>query len=377
MLPWRAVRIFVDYRPALRERTGVGEYVHEIARALVATAPADESLTLFSASWKDRLDPAVLPGALTIDHRLPVRVLNFAWHRLEWPTVERLTGQTFDIAQSFHPLLAPSTEAARLVTIHDLDFLDHPERSRAEIRRDYPALAASHAARADRVLVISHHTARAVVARLGVADERISIARPGAPDWPRRTAEPAEGCILFLGTIEPRKNVGALLDAYERLLAASPDAPPLVLAGGSTAEAARVMRRTQLAPLAGRVETPGYVEAASRLDLYRRALLFVLPSHTEGFGMTVLEAMTVGVPVIASARGALPEAAGSAARLVDPDDAAGLAAAIAEVLANRGLRDRMREDGWRQAATFRWRDTATSVRDAWTRAVAARSRRRE
>jgi len=376
MLPWRAVRIFVDYRPALRARTGVGEYVHEVARALVATAPADESLTLFSASWKDRLDAAVLPGALTADHRLPVRVLNFAWHRLEWPTVERLTGQTFDVAQSFHPLLAPTSDAARLVTIYDLDFLDHPERSRAEIRRDYPALAASHAARADRVLVISHHTARAVVERLGVAEERISIARPGAPDWPRRTAEPAEGCILFLGTIEPRKNVGALLDAYERLLATSPDAPPLVLAGGSTAEAAPVMRRTQLAPLAGRVEAPGYVEAASRLDLYRRALVFVLPSHTEGFGMTVLEAMTVGVPVIASARGALPEAAGSAARLVDPDDAAGLAAAIAEVLANRALRDRMREDGWRQAATRRWRDTATSVRDAWTRAIAARSRRR-
>ena len=72
----------------------------------------------------------------------------------------------------------------------------------------------------------------------------------------------------------------------------------------------------------------------------------------------------------------LPEAAGSAARLVDPDDAAGLAAAIAEVLANRALRDRMREEGWRQAATLRWRDTATSVREAWTRAIAARSRRR-
>ena len=376
MLPWRPVRIFVDYRPALRERTGVGEYVHEVARALVATAPADESLTLFSASWKDRLDPAVLPGALTIDHRLPVRVLNFAWHRLEWPTIEKLTGQAFDVAQSFHPLLAPTTDAARLVTIHDLDFLDHPERSRAEIRRDYPALAASHATRADHVLVNSHHTARAAEARLGLASDRISVARPGAPDWPRRTQEPAQGCILFLGTIEPRKNVGTLLDAYERLLAVSPDAPPLVLAGASTAEEAPTMRRTQLAPLAGRVETPGYVEAATRLDLYRRALVFVVPSHTEGFGMTVLEAMTCGVPVITSARGALPEAAGSAARFVDPDDAQGLSAAIAEVLGSRGLRDRMREDGWRQAATFSWRDTAASVREAWAHAIASWGRRR-
>lgn len=370
------MRIFVDYRPALRERTGVGEYVHEVARALVATAPADESLTLFSSSWKDRLDPGVLPGALTTDHRVPVRLLNFAWHRIEWPTIEKLTGQTFDVAQSFHPLLAPSTEAARLVTIHDLDFLDHPDRSRAEIRRDYPALAAAHAARADHILVNSRHTARNVESRLDIPEDRISIAVPGAPDWPRRTEEPADGCILFLGTIEPRKNVDALLDAYERLLGALPAAPPLVLAGGSTADAAPTMRRTQLAPLAGHVETPGYIDDQNRLDLYRRALVFVMPSLMEGFGMTVLEAMTCGVPVIAAPVGGLPEAAGKAARFVEPDDIGGLAAALIDVLGHRPLRDRMREDGWRQAATFTWRDTAAVVRRAWTRAIDARSRRR-
>lgn len=369
------MRIFVDYRPALRERTGVGEYVHEVARALVATAPADESLTLFSSSWKDRLDPSVLPGALTTDHRVPVRMLNFAWHRIEWPTIEKLTGQAFDVAVSFHPLLAPSTDAARLVTIHDLDFLDHPDRSRAEIRRDYPALAALHAARADHVLVNSRHTARDVESRLGIPEGRISIAWPGAPEWPRRQDEPPGGCILFLGTIEPRKNVDALLDAYERLLASTPDAPSLVLAGGSIAESAPTMRRTQLPPLAGHVETPGYVDEKSRLDLYRRALVFVMPSHMEGFGMTVLEAMTCGVPVVAAPVGGLPEAAGTAARFVEPDDIRGLAAALAEIVASRAVRDRMREDGWRQAATFTWRNTAATVRGAWARALEARKER--
>jgi glycosyltransferase involved in cell wall biosynthesis len=303
-------------------------------------------------------------------------MLNFAWHRLEWPTIEAMTGQAFDVAQSFHPLLAPTHDAAQLVMIHDLDFLDHPERSRAEIRRDYPALAASHAARADHIVVNSQHTGDEVARRLNVTPERISVARPGAPDWPRRTEEPADGSILFLGTIEPRKNVATLLDAYERLLATHPKLPRLVLAGASTAEAAPLMRRTQLAPLAGRVETPGYVEEATRQDLYRRALVFVMPSHTEGFGMTVLEAMTCGVPVIAANRGALPEAAGAAARLVDPDDPAALAAAIAEVVADRGLRDRMREEGWRQAATFDWLHTARTIRAAWSQAIEARSRRR-
>ena len=84
------MRILVDYRPALRERTGVGEYVHQAATALVATAPPGETLTLFSASLRDRLAPNAVPGANALDRAIPVRLLNFLWHRLEWPPVERL-----------------------------------------------------------------------------------------------------------------------------------------------------------------------------------------------------------------------------------------------------------------------------------------------
>jgi len=162
------VRILLDYRPALRQRSGVGEYVHGLASAVAASAPSGDSLTLFSASWRDRLPASAVAGAGIVDRRVPVRALNFAWHRMEWPPIERLTGATFDVVQSAHPLLIPSRRAARLVTIHDLDFLDHPERTRAEIRRDYPALAASHARRADRVIAVSLATARAVEERLGV-----------------------------------------------------------------------------------------------------------------------------------------------------------------------------------------------------------------
>jgi hypothetical protein len=143
------LRILLDYRPALRERTGVGEYVHEIAAAVGrGLLPADE-LVLFSSSWKDRLGGTAPPGR-RVDARVPVRLLNALWHRLEAPAVERFAG-AIDVAHSFHPLLIPSragpSRAARIVTVHDLDFLDHPERTRREIRRDYPALAADHARR--------------------------------------------------------------------------------------------------------------------------------------------------------------------------------------------------------------------------------------
>ncbi len=372
-----AVRILLDYRPALRERTGVGEYVHELARALVAGAPDADELHLFSSSWKDRLPLNAVPGAESVDRRIPVRVLNLAWHRLGWPPIERVTGAAYDVVQSSHPLLIPSRHAARVVTIADLDFLDHPERTRAEIRRDYGALAASHAARADRVIVISRRTADDVERRLGVPASKISICYPGAPAWARREQEPVAGnaCVLFLGTLEPRKNLGVLLDAYERLLARHPDAPPLVLAGRLGADAGGLIARATRPPLAGHVEIPGYVDPDRREELYRRALVFAMPSHMEGFGMPALEALTVGVPVVASRRGALPEVVGDAGRLVDPEDAAGLSVVLGELLESRATRDRMREAGWLQARRFQWSDAARVLRGGWHLAVEERRRR--
>jgi glycosyltransferase involved in cell wall biosynthesis len=370
------VRILVDYRPALRERTGVGEYVHQVATALVETAPAGESLVLFSASWRDRLQPGIVPGASIVDRPVPVRLLNRLWHRLEWPPVEYFSGAV-DVAQSAHPLLIPSTRAARLVTVHDLDFLDHPERSQGEIRRDYPQLTPGHVRRADRVIVVSEHTAAEVARRFEIPRDRMSICPPGVPPWPVREHEPVSGgSVLFLGSLEPRKNIGTLVDAYEHLLARTPNAPPLVLAGRITPEAEPIIRRTREAPLAGRVEVLGYVEPERRLELYRRALVFVLPSHAEGFGMPAAEAMMAGVPVIAANRGALPQTVGSAGRLVDHDNAELLSQAIAEVLANRALRDRMRAAGRRHAEQFTWTRTAVSLRAAWHLAVDEQARRR-
>jgi glycosyltransferase involved in cell wall biosynthesis len=361
--------VLLDYRAALRERTGVGEYVHEVARRLVATAPPTQTLVLFSASWRDRLSSDVVPGATVVDRAVPVQLLNLAWHRLEWPSIERLTGLRLDVVQSLHPLLIPSRHAARLVTIHDLDFLDHPERTAREIRRDYADLAARHAARADQVVVNSRHTAAAVERRLGIRSSHLSICPPGAPDWPARDREPADGCLLFLGTISARKNPGVLLDAYERLIARHPAAPPLALVGRIAPDAAFVVERARKPPLAGRVELPGYVSTAARLEWFRRALVFILPSHAEGFGIPALEAMTIGVPVIVANRGALPEVVGRAGRLFDADDPEALVAALVDVLASRARRTEMIQEGRRQSRQFTWTRTADGLREAWAIAM--------
>lgn len=369
VLPWPDLRILLDYRPALRERTGVGEYVHEIAAALARRRPAGD-LILFSSSWKDRLQDSAPPGR-RVDVRIPVRTLNWLWHRFDGPPVEWFAGP-IDVAHSFHPLLIPARRAAQVVTVHDLDFLDHPERTRREIRRDYPALAPLHAQRADAVVAVSKFTAGEVERRLGVPPERIVVCGSGAPPWQPRPAPVGTGPILFMGTLEPRKNVGTLLRAYAALLAGMPGAPPLWLAGGATEAAAPWLRAIGEPPLAGHVQHLGYIAADRRYDLYTQASMLVLPSHLEGFGIPVLEAMTAGVPVIVSNRGALPEVAGGAAQIVEPEDAEGIAAAMRRYLTDPGFAAAAVARGLERARHYSWDASAAILADLYARLAASR-----
>ena len=375
------MRILIDYRPALRQRTGVGEYVHELARALLAAdRPPAESVTLFSSSWRDRLPTDAIPGAATADVRLPVRAVNYAWHRWQWPTVEQVTGQSFDVVHAAHPIRLPSRTAAQVVTVHDLDFLRHPERTRAEIRRDYPTLAPAHIRAADAVIAVSAATAADIELLTGRPTARITVAPLGRPDWPRRVQEPEDGVLLFLGTLEPRKNVSGLLDAYALLLArrnaAQVQTPTLVLAGAAGAGAEALIDRTQRGILRGKVEVLGYVAPDLRVRTYARALALVMPSHTEGFGLPALEAMTLGVPVVAANQGALPEVLAGAGLLCDAADPAALSAALESVIDSRAQRDHLREAGWRRATDFSWGHTAARTREAWALAVTAAQERR-
>ena len=358
------VRILMDYRPALRQRTGVGEYVHGLATALAQHLGPDDSLRLFSSSWKDRLPATAVPGTRQTDLRIPVQLLNLAWHRLEWPPVQWLAGQA-DIVHSMHPLMIPG-RGARFITIHDLYFLDRPEHTRGEIRRDYPGLTAGHASRADGIIVNSEYTGRQVSERLGVEKGKITVCSPGNPGWPRRAEPTTRGPILFVGTLEPRKNLHRLTEAYALLLNRRPDLPDLVLAGALDAPARDLFTGpVSLAGAIDRIRLTGYVTDDERQRLYREASMLVLPSLDEGFGIPALEAMTIGLPVVASNRGALPEVVGSAGILVEPDDAEGLAAAIERVLDDAAFSREMSEAGVRRAAQFTWDSSAERLYAAY------------
>jgi glycosyltransferase involved in cell wall biosynthesis len=172
-----------------------------------------------------------------------------------------------------------------------------------------------------------------------------------------------------MGTIEPRKNVGALLDAYGHLLARGAGLPELLLAGKATDAARPTLDRLYQPPLRGAVRHLGYVDADRRRALYEGARLLVLPSFDEGFGLPVLEAMTVGVPVVAANRGSLPEVAGGAGLLIDPEDPGDLAAAIDKVLTDDAFAAACASKGVARSRDFNWDTTAGLVCDVYRAAI--------
>jgi glycosyltransferase involved in cell wall biosynthesis len=371
------MRVLVDYRPALRARTGVGEYMHELVRAYAASHPNDD-VAVFTSSWADRPAPGTAAAlhARVVDRRVPVSVLNWLWHRAEWPPIEWLAGD-MDLVHAAHPLLIPSTRAARVVTVHDLFFLSHPERTTAEIRRDYAALTASHARRADAVIAVSQYTRQQVIERLGVDADRVHVCSSGARTWKglgQTPNIPADGYVLFIGTLEPRKNLDVLLDAYERLAARGGHVPPLRIAGGKGPGADALLDRVAAPPLAGHVQYLGYVADDARESLFAGARTLVLPSLDEGFGLPALEAMSAGIPVVASNAGALPEVVGDAAVLFSPTDPDALAYALSRLATDEAWARERATAGLTRARAFTWDAAARALGRAYDDAVARRSR---
>lgn len=381
VVPFSRVHVVVDYRPALRARSGIGEYVHELARALSATAGPGRTVTLFSSSWADRVDPRVardIPAAEVVDRRIPVRALTWAWHRLDWPPIEMLAGPC-DVVHSPTPLLVPSAGAARVVTVFDLHFLRRPDQVDGAARRHFAPLARTHITTADHVITGSAHAAGLVTGEFGVGAARVSSIPLGAPRWAADVRTARHGTrgehFLFIGTLEPRKNVGVLLDGYATLLARRPDAPRLVLAGRVTEAGQAWAVRSAEGRLAGHVTVTGYVSDEARRALYTEARAVVVPSLDEGFGLPALEAMACGVPVVVSPVGALPEVVGDAGLYAAPDAPAAWADALDACLDDARADDLARR-GLARAEAFSWARAAAATWRAYEAAVSARQERR-
>jgi glycosyltransferase involved in cell wall biosynthesis len=331
------VRIVLDVTYAHRApHSGTGVYTDRLAAAL-ASLPG---VTVTRVVNPRRRPPA--GGGLGSAANV---LADLWWTQYELPRRARAAGA--DVIH--HPLPARAYGRAappQVITVHDLAFESHPDRFAPGYRR-YAQLTHRAAARtAAAVICVSHATAGDVQARWGVPARRIVIAPhgPGQELAPLPRAEPPRH-FLYVGDDEPRKNIGLLLEAHRRYAATVPRPLPLVLAGRVRATAPGVV----LDPAPDRERLA---------ELHAGAAALVHPAVHEGFGLTALEAMALGTPIIAAPSPGIAEVCGDAARFVDPRDSASLAGALVAVAGSPALRRELSERGRRRAALFSWQSAA-------------------
>ena len=246
----------------------------------------------------------------------------------------------------------PLAVSNQVLTIHDLTPLEHPEWFRPTFTLWYRLILPLLVHRVRRVVTLSEHVRAKLLARFNLSHERV-IAIPAGVNLtcfhPLDLPANKRRYILFVGSLEPRKNLSVLLEAWKLIENQYPDVS-LVLAGIT----GRVFRRFNLPADIDRVQFAGYVSEDDLPALYAGATVFVLPSLDEGFGLTVLEAMACGTPVLASNGGALPEVVGDAGILFDPNNPSSLARSLSDCLTDGFLNRTLRQKGLERAEHFSW-----------------------
>lgn len=369
------MRIAIDARALLGEQTGIGTYTRALARGL---AERGDSVGLFlprpPGGGADGLGPVSVHadrerfGMLWMQRTLPRRVS-------AWKADALLAALTIGPARSDVPYVS---------VVHDLTPWTNPEWHARRTLLGFVPLWERTLENAVRLLCVSHATASELESRYPDARDRVRVVcngvdpefTPGSGDASagervRKTYARGERFLLYLGTLEPRKNLETLLAACERLWSEKPERPGLVLAGGVGWKTATLLRKIERSPHRDRIRLAGYASREAARELYRACDAFVYPSLAEGFGLPVLEAMACGAPVIASDTPALREVGGDAALYAPALEAGALAERIARVLEDAALQAALRAAGPIRAARFSWRTTVEKTAAVLAEAAAA------
>jgi glycosyltransferase involved in cell wall biosynthesis len=374
------VRICLDVSAAAQHRGGIGRYAERLAEAL--TRLPDLDLRLLYHGPRDTALPPTLAGLPARHVRLgskPWRTTLAIANWLHLP-LDRMVGPC-DVFHATDHVLPSLRRTATVFTVHDLAFLVHPETHLRSNRAYLGALMPRYVATATMVIADSESTRRDVLARYGVAADRVRVVplgveptfAPVAPAQAQARMATRYGLtapyLLFVGTLEPRKNLHGLIAAYRVLLQRRRDLPLLVIAGAEGWRYDEVYRLVQREALSSRVRFLGRVADTDLPALYSAAAAFAYPSLYEGFGLPPLEALACGSPVVCSDRSSLPEVVGDAALLGDPTDVGALAGAIERLLDDAPLRHALRQRGLARAARFTWERTAAATLAVYAEAL--------
>ena len=354
---------------------GISWYIYNLVLNL-GQRTATDSRFQFSVFLHDRrfqAEAELSNRALSLHHsRLPTNrpLLRILWEQLFQPVMLRRVGLDLYHALAFVAPIAISCPF--VITVYDLSSNRFPEAFRPLHRFYLRTFTAHSAKRAKAIITISESTRQDVIRFLDIPAEKVHTiycgVDPSFQVYPQAEVEAfkarhrlPEKFILFLGTLEPRKNISGLIKAYAAWCQADLKAPKLIIGGGKGWYYQHLFTLVEQLNLTDRVIFPGYL-AQEELPLwYNAATMFVYPSHFEGFGLPVLEAMACGTPVITSTASSLPEVAGQAGVLIEPTDVEGLSAAMAGLFNDTARRQRLAQQGLTQSRTFNWRKTAAET----------------
>ncbi|GAB3296809.1 glycosyltransferase [Epidermidibacterium keratini] len=361
------MRVTLDATPLLGQRTGIGTYVERVLGALSAGYLADDwAATAFTWRGREALPDRVPPSVDVHARPAPARALHAAWLRANFPAVEAICGRT-DVFHGTNFVLPPLQRAAGVLTVHDLAYLRYPHTvARASLA--YAELVPRGLRRAAAVTVVSQAMAHQLLEAYRFPAERVVVTPLGVdPTWFTATSPAAElrrelglpaEYVVAVGTLEPRKNLGALLDVWR----ARPELPPLVLVGG--AGWGQALDASGIA--ADKLIRTGHLGAEQVREVVAGASLLAFPSLDEGFGLPPLEALATGTPVMAADIPVTREVLGDQAAYADPRDVEAIADAIATALHEPVGTRQTRQD---RAATFTWQRCAERTHAAYELAL--------
>jgi glycosyltransferase involved in cell wall biosynthesis len=376
----QSLRVAIDYTSAINQNAGVGRIVREWVHALVGLDPSISYLLLYATPNPGAV--ARFPAAANVarrELRLNERMLTILWHRLRAPIpVDWLTGP-IDIFHSPDFVLPPVRSARSIVTVHDLAFLLYPECADDGLKAYLEKTVPRSVNQADFVVADSENTRNDVICLLGVPPERTAVVYGGVesrfrPDenLDRQRAlrsriglDEETPFILFVSTIEPRKNLVGLMDGFAIMKSRQTLPHKLVLVGGKGWLSEGIFEHHERSPVRDDIIFTGFFPDQDLPTLYSAAEMFAFPSHYEGFGLPLLEAMACGTPVISSRASSLPEVVGEAGLLVEPQDAEQLASAMEVFALNADVRDDFRRRGFERAAEFSWPAAARALLDVY------------
>lgn len=371
------MKIFIEAQSILKNRSGVGWFAFGLVKGLQHHIGRRDSIGLISQP-KDPMDIGELvDNKQTFDRPidwLPPRGYHALKFRNMIPPIDLFFGKGVYIFPNF--IRWPLARSKSVIVVHDLSMFVCPQYLHPQNLAFMTKHLPGSIKKADLIVAVSQASKNIVLEQFDIDPDRIVVAPLAAADYftPRSSDEIAEAkakygifgdYILFVSTLEPRKNLEGVIAAYRALPKKIREQTSLVLIGGRGWQDEEIREAIKEARKAGeKVVLPGYVDTEDMAAMYSGAKAFLFPSHYEGFGLPILEAMSCGVPVVTANNSSLPEAGGDAALYVDADDIKALSKATESLLTDEKLRQKMIKKGYKQAARFSWNDCAKVILDA-------------